>query len=102
MNSAHMRALAMQLQSAAEALREAADFQDKHMALAAGVDLSANPEILNLCVRTRKALSRAGIRAIGDLIGTTEDQLLSMQNISVSGLNEIKTRLADVGLELSN
>lgn len=66
-----------------------------------------NPEVLSrpvttmeLSVRSRKCLQRLGISSIGELAGTSEAQLLSAKNFGQTSLNEIKTRLAELGLSL--
>ncbi len=57
---------------------------------------------LNLSVRSRKCLSRLGITTIGDLVSRTPDELLSVRNFGVTSLNEIRQKLADLGLSLRN
>ncbi len=56
---------------------------------------------LELSVRARRCLQRLNIVTIGDLIQRTEAELLSTRNFGVTSLNEIKARLADLGLQLA-
>ena len=57
---------------------------------------------LNLSVRARKCMSRLNISAIGELRAKSPDDLLSSKNFGVTSLNEIRAKLADVGLSLRN
>ena len=57
---------------------------------------------LNLSVRARKCMSRLNISAIGELLSRSPDDLLSTKNFGVTSLNEIRAKLADVGLSLRN
>jgi DNA-directed RNA polymerase subunit alpha len=53
-----------------------------------------------LSVRARTCLKKMNIRTLGDLIRTTEAELLSYKNFGESSLVEIKTMLAGKGLRL--
>ncbi len=53
-----------------------------------------------LSVRARTCLKKMNIRTLGDLIRTTEPELLSYKNFGESSLVEIKTMLAAKGLRL--
>jgi len=57
---------------------------------------------LNLSVRARKCVSRLGIQTIGEIINRSPDELLSVRNFGVTSLNEIRTKLAEMGLALRN
>ncbi|NQV23186.1 MAG: tetratricopeptide repeat protein [Rhodopirellula sp.] len=57
---------------------------------------------LNLSVRARKCMSRLNISAIGELLSKSPDDLLSSKNFGVTSLNEIRAKLADIGLSLRN
>lgn len=56
---------------------------------------------LELSVRARKCLQRLNISTVGELISRTEPELLAIRNFGVTSLNEIKERLADLGLSLA-
>lgn len=53
-----------------------------------------------LSVRSRNCLKKMSIRTLGDLLKTTEQELLSYKNFGETSLNEIKTLLAAKGLRL--
>ncbi|MBL0871145.1 MAG: tetratricopeptide repeat protein [Phycisphaerales bacterium] len=53
-----------------------------------------------LSVRARTCLKKMNIRTLGDLVRTTEAELLSYKNFGESSLVEIKTMLAGKGLRL--
>lgn len=57
---------------------------------------------LNLSVRARKCMSRLNISVIGELLSRSPDDLLGTKNFGVTSLNEIRAKLADVGLSLRN
>src|SRR5438067_2027915 len=53
-----------------------------------------------LSVRSRNCLKKMNIRSLGDLLRTTEQELLSYKNFGETSLNEIKALLASKGLRL--
>jgi len=53
-----------------------------------------------LSVRSRNCLKKMNIRSLGDLLKTTEAELLSYKNFGETSLNEIKALLASKGLRL--
>jgi len=55
---------------------------------------------LELSVRGRRALERLDIHSVGDLIQCTEAELLACKNFGQTSLNEVKSRLTDLGLSL--
>ena len=57
-------------------------------------------EDLQLSVRARKCLQKLNIRTLGELIRTTEAELLGCKNFGVTSLNEIKRMLSSYGLSL--
>lgn len=57
---------------------------------------------LNLSVRARKCMSRLGLTSVGELVQRTADELLSSRNFGVTSLNEIRAKLAEMGLSLRN
>lgn len=57
---------------------------------------------LNLSVRARKCMTRLNITVIGELLSKSPDDLLSSKNFGVTSLNEIRAKLADIGLSLRN
>ena len=57
-------------------------------------------EELDLTVRSRRCMERLGIRTVRDLINKTEMELMSAKNFGMTSLNEIKLKLAELGLSL--
>ena len=55
---------------------------------------------LNLSVRAMNCLESENIRTVRDLVQRTEDQLLEVRNFGETTLNEVKEKLADMGLRL--
>jgi DNA-directed RNA polymerase subunit alpha len=55
---------------------------------------------LNLSVRARKCMNRLGINTVGELIQRTADELLESKNFGITSLNEVRERLAQLGLTL--
>ncbi|HEV7298263.1 MAG TPA: DNA-directed RNA polymerase subunit alpha C-terminal domain-containing protein [Tepidisphaeraceae bacterium] len=53
-----------------------------------------------LSVRSRNCLKKMNIRSVGDLLRTSEPELLSYKNFGETSLNEIKALLAQKGLRL--
>jgi DNA-directed RNA polymerase subunit alpha len=53
-----------------------------------------------LSVRSRNCLKKMNIRSLGDLLRTSEQELLSYKNFGETSLNEIKALLANKGLRL--
>jgi len=53
-----------------------------------------------LSVRSRNCLKKMSINTLGDLLNTTEAELLSYKNFGETSLNEIKALLAQKGLRL--
>jgi len=75
-------------------------------ALEAGPDgelsrLYAMPiEELDLSVRPYNCLKRAGINAVGDLVQRTEEEIVNVKNFGRKSLDEVKEKLAVLGLTL--
>jgi len=53
-----------------------------------------------LSVRSRNCLKKMNLRSVGDLLRTSEQELLSYKNFGETSLNEIKALLASKGLRL--
>lgn len=63
-------------------------------------DLLRKVDELELSVRSANCLKAEGIERVGDLIQRTETDLLRTPNLGKKSLTEIKTALAEQGLEL--
>jgi carbon monoxide dehydrogenase subunit G len=59
-------------------------------------------ESLNLTMRSYNSLRREGIHTVADLAARTREQLLAIENIGPASVEEIKQKLADRGLTLSD
>ncbi len=55
---------------------------------------------LNLSVRAMNCLESEMMTTVRDLVTKTEDQLLEVRNFGETTLNEVRSRLADLGLRL--
>jgi len=56
---------------------------------------------LELSVRARRCLQRLNVMTLGDLIQHSEAELLATRNFGVTSLNEINSRLTELGLKLA-
>jgi carbon monoxide dehydrogenase subunit G len=68
---------------------------------AAREQLALPIEELNLPLRAYNSLRREGVHTVGDLVARTPEQLLDIDNIGPASVEEIRQRLADRGLALS-
>jgi carbon monoxide dehydrogenase subunit G len=80
---------------------KAAQTEAPAAAAVGGPDLDAPIEDLNLPVRAYNGLRRAGVATVGDLAAKTPQELLDIDNIGPASVEEIRQRLADRGLTLS-
>jgi DNA-directed RNA polymerase subunit alpha len=55
---------------------------------------------LNLSVRATNCLESEGITSVRDLVGRTEDQLLTVRNFGETTLYEVREKLSEIGLRL--
>jgi DNA-directed RNA polymerase subunit alpha len=62
--------------------------------------LNKSIEELQLSVRARKCLQKLNLRTLGELVRTTDAELLGCKNFGVTSLNEIKRMLSGFGLSL--
>jgi carbon monoxide dehydrogenase subunit G len=63
--------------------------------------LAAPIDELGLPLRAYNSLRREGVHTVGDLVARTPQQLLAIENIGPASVEEIRQRLADRGLALS-
>ncbi|MDK6269497.1 DNA-directed RNA polymerase subunit alpha C-terminal domain-containing protein, partial [Lactobacillus mulieris] len=59
-------------------------------------------EDLDLSVRSYNCLKRAGINTVFDLTEKTEPEMMKVRNLGRKSLEEVKIKLADLGLGLKN
>ncbi len=57
-------------------------------------------EELDLSVRSYNCLKRAGINTVDDLIRRTEEDMMKVRNLGKKSLQEVKEKLAALGLSL--
>src|SRR5436190_12834782 len=63
-------------------------------------DLALTIEDLNLSVRSYNCLKREGINTVGDLVQRSEQELMDIRNFGQKSIEEVKQKLADMGLGL--
>ncbi|WP_303974296.1 DNA-directed RNA polymerase subunit alpha [Streptococcus merionis] len=64
--------------------------------------LDCTIEELDLSVRSYNCLKRAGINTVYDLTEKTEPEMMKVRNLGRKSLEEVKYKLADLGLGLKN
>jgi len=57
-------------------------------------------EELDLSVRSFNCLKRAGINTVGELCSRTDDEMIKVRNLGKKSLEEVKQKLASLGLAL--
>ncbi|HYP62700.1 MAG TPA: DNA-directed RNA polymerase subunit alpha C-terminal domain-containing protein, partial [Acidocella sp.] len=55
---------------------------------------------LNLSVRACKCMNKLAINTVGELVHRTADELLEAKNFGMTSLNEVREKLAAMGLKL--
>ncbi|MEW6308409.1 MAG: DNA-directed RNA polymerase subunit alpha [Bacillota bacterium] len=58
-------------------------------------------EELDLSVRSYNCLKRAGINSVGELTSRTETEMIKVRNLGKKSLEEVKLKLASLGLSLT-
>lgn len=56
-------------------------------------------EDLDLSVRSYNSLKRAGINTVQELISRTEEDMMKIRNLGKKSLEEIRTKLSELGLD---
>ncbi|MGH8879144.1 MAG: DNA-directed RNA polymerase subunit alpha C-terminal domain-containing protein, partial [Stackebrandtia sp.] len=65
-------------------------------------DLALPIEDLQLTVRSYNCLKREGIHSVGELISRSEADLLDIRNFGQKSIDEVKMKLAGLGLALKD
>ena len=65
-------------------------------------DLALPIEELDLTVRSYNCLKREGIHTVGELVGRSEADLLDIRNFGAKSIDEVREKLADMGLALKD
>src|SRR5881227_1536215 len=69
---------------------------------ALAADLALPIEELTLTVRSYNCLKREGIHTVGELVARSEQDLLDIRNFGAKSIEEVKQKLADMGLTLKD
>src|SRR5690606_2833045 len=69
---------------------------------ALAADLALPIEELNLTIRSYNCLKREGIHQVGELVARSEADLLDIRNFGAKSINEVKEKLAELGLSLKD
>lgn len=64
--------------------------------------LELSIEELDLSVRSYNCLKRAGINTVDDLANKTEDDMMKVRNLGRKSLEEVLSKMAELGLSLSH
>jgi DNA-directed RNA polymerase subunit alpha len=65
-------------------------------------DLALPIEDLDLTVRSYNCLKREGIHSVGELVSRSEADLLDIRNFGAKSIDEVKSKLAGMGLALKD
>ena len=65
-------------------------------------DLALPVEELQLTVRSYNCLKREGIHTVGELVARSEQDLLDIRNFGTKSIDEVKQKLAELGLLLKD
>ncbi|TDD60160.1 DNA-directed RNA polymerase subunit alpha [Kribbella antibiotica] len=90
--------LARELNVEAEGIDIGPSPVDEQMA----ADLALPVEDLQLTVRSYNCLKREGIHTVGELISRSEQDLLDIRNFGSKSIDEVKLKLAEMGLSLKD
>ncbi len=63
-------------------------------------EMAITIEELNLSVRSYNCLKREGVNTVGDLVQRSEQELMDIRNFGQKSIEEVKQKLADMGLSL--
>ena len=69
---------------------------------ALAADLALPIEELELTVRSYNCLKREGIHSVGELVARSEADLLDIRNFGAKSIDEVKAKLAGMGLALKD
>src|SRR5829696_8469170 len=69
---------------------------------ALAADLALPVEDLELTVRSYNCLKREGIHTVGELVSRSEADLLDIRNFGAKSIDEVKEKLAELGLSLKD
>ena len=87
---------------AAPAERAEADRKREDLKKAAGEHANTRISALRLCARAANALRDEGVDTVGELIGMTAFDILSLRSVVVHTLRDVHAKLANIGLALKD
>ena len=90
--------LCRELDETAEGIDIGPSPQDAQLA----ADLALPIEELDLTVRSYNCLKREGVHTVGELITRSEQDLLDIRNFGQKSIDEVKAKLAEMGLALKD
>lgn len=90
--------LAKELNSEAEGI----EIGPAPVEVAASNELSTPIEDLDLTVRSYNCLKREGINTVSELIALSEDQLMNIRNFGSKSVDEVREKLAGLGLRFKD
>jgi DNA-directed RNA polymerase subunit alpha len=70
--------------------------------LYAAEQLSTPIENLDLTVRSYNCLKREGVHTVGELLARSEADLMDIRNFGAKSIDEVKAKLASLGLSLKD
>ena len=65
-------------------------------------DLALPIEDLDMTVRSYNCLKREGVHTVGDLVARSEADLMDIRNFGQKSIDEVKEKLAGLGLALKD
>ena len=69
---------------------------------AASADLALSIDDLDMSVRSYNCLKREGIHSVGELVSRSEADLMDIRNFGAKSIDEVKEKLAELGLSLKD
>ncbi|MFE7330827.1 DNA-directed RNA polymerase subunit alpha C-terminal domain-containing protein, partial [Streptomyces sp. NPDC057565] len=69
---------------------------------ALAADLALPIEELELTVRSYNCLKREGVHTVGELLARSEADLLDIRNFGAKSIDEVKAKLASMGMSLKD
>ncbi|WGW10873.1 DNA-directed RNA polymerase subunit alpha [Saxibacter everestensis] len=69
---------------------------------ALAADMALQIEDLDLTVRSYNCLKREGIHTVGELVARSEADLMDIRNFGAKSIDEVKAKLAELGLQLKD
>ncbi|MDY6055850.1 DNA-directed RNA polymerase subunit alpha [Micrococcus sp.] len=81
---------------------EGIDLGDDPVEAEVSADLAQPIEDLEMTVRSYNCLKREGIHTVGELVARSEADLMDIRNFGAKSIDEVKEKLAELGLSLKD